>query len=128
MGDTYEIYEVRIRQGLFDVARGLAHKVAPEPGAIDRMDEVITWPGLIRGRNWKRNQQVLTCCALRMRTSTICRLHGVKHRNTVYSIRNKGLETIVDELEKKSKIKHDKVFTFREKHAKLEIQMISYAP
>ena len=83
--------------------------VKPKPGhgAIDRMDEVITWPAAIKTKNRRRDIGVLYYCASRRSSAIIRRRFNINHRNTLYDIRDRGLSHIVvwlDERLKKSSV------------------------
>ncbi len=70
-------------------------KPTPGHGAIDRMDEVITWPAIIKTKNRRRDIAVLYYCASKRPTAVIRRRFNIKHRNTLYDIRDRGLAHIV---------------------------------
>ena len=78
--------------------------IAPDKGAIDRMDEVLTWPAAIKTKTRRRDRGVLVFCAIGAPTMAIRHRFGIKHRNTLYDIRSRALAHVsvwIDERLKK---------------------------
>ena len=62
--------------------------------AVDRMDEVLMWPSMIRTKNRRRDVKVLVYLAGGVKVAQVRRIFGLKRRN-VYDIRDRGLAHIV---------------------------------
>ena len=69
-------------------------RVVPLRGAVDRMDEVLRWPAIIKTKNRRRDVKVLVYLAGGVKTARVRRIFGLKRRN-VYDIRDRGLNHIV---------------------------------
>lgn len=69
-------------------------KVAALKSAVDRMDEVLMWPAMIRTKNRRRDVKVLVYLAGGVPTAKVRRIFGIKRRN-IYDIRDRGLAHIV---------------------------------
>jgi hypothetical protein len=69
----------------------------PAPGAVARMEGVLTWYGAIGGRNPRRDVGVVFALAAGVPVRTIRQRFGLGRR-TVYDIRERGLARIVARL------------------------------
>lgn len=91
-----ETFAAAVAQGGWGTTR--VRPGPPSAAAISRLDEVLTWPGAIQGRNRARDCRVVFALAAGVPVRVIRGRFGCG-RQTVYDIRDRGLRQICTWLE-----------------------------
>ncbi len=90
--DLVEVFAAAVGRGGWDRTR--VRPAPPSPGAISRLDRVLTWPAALTGRQRARDLRVLFALAAGVPVRVIRARLGCG-RQTVYDIRKRALDDIV---------------------------------